>query len=322
MKHLAQGALLGSAVGDAIGVSREFMDVATQSEMDHVMQMPGGGVHNAAPGAVTDDTELQISQLRGLLEPVSAGATMWDNVAKWYCAWARSHPFDMGRTCSMAFMTSSSTHLASRIGAQAKASNMYSKANGQLMRCTPLVIFAVARGLSVEHMVTTDCLLSHPNPTCIAASLAFASAMAHLFQNPGDAAGATRAAKMGCKMHSEVTDWLAIAQTDCALLDVTLQEGYVKWAIILTFWHLRQSTPYVAAIRHVVGRGGDADTNAAIVGAMMGALHGIASIPPHFVRQVVQYDPKASGGYPRPDWVLPRHLPALLSMVFPVHTML
>ncbi len=33
-------------------------------------------------------------------------------------------------------------------------------------------------------------------------------------------------------------------------------------------------------LRHVVGLGGDTDTNAAVAGALLGAAHGVDAIPP------------------------------------------
>ncbi len=38
-------------------------------------------------------------------------------------------------------------------------------------------------------------------------------------------------------------------------------------------------SPFEAALRDTLSRGGDVDTNAAIVGGMMGALHGASGIP-------------------------------------------
>jgi ADP-ribosylglycohydrolase len=40
-----------------------------------------------------------------------------------------------------------------------------------------------------------------------------------------------------------------------------------------------ESLGFEEGLRHVVGLGGDTDTNAAVAGALLGALHGVASIP-------------------------------------------
>ena len=43
-------------------------------------------------------------------------------------------------------------------------------------------------------------------------------------------------------------------------------------------------------LRHVVGLGGDTDTNAAVAGALLGARHGRAAIPPAWFDRVAEGD--------------------------------
>ena len=45
------------------------------------------------------------------------------------------------------------------------------------------------------------------------------------------------------------------------------------------FRHLVAKTPYVEALRETLAGGGDTDTNACIVGGLIGALHGEAGVP-------------------------------------------
>jgi ADP-ribosyl-[dinitrogen reductase] hydrolase len=40
-------------------------------------------------------------------------------------------------------------------------------------------------------------------------------------------------------------------------------------------------------LRSVVGLGGDTDTNAAVAGALLGALHGVEAIPPDWLGMLV-----------------------------------
>jgi len=55
--------------------------------------------------------------------------------------------------------------------------------------------------------------------------------------------------------------------------------GYVKIAFDHAFRALISGTDYVTAMRNVLMIGGDTDTNACIVGGMVGAYHGINTIP-------------------------------------------
>ena len=86
---------------------------------------------------------------------------------------------------------------------------------------------------------------------------------------------------------------LAVASTrDPALYsdDVHLQnqQGYVRVAFRLAFWHLTHTTTIETALVDTANRGGDADTNCAIVGALLGARDGEQAIPGIWRRRVLE----------------------------------
>ena len=56
-------------------------------------------------------------------------------------------------------------------------------------------------------------------------------------------------------------------------------QGYVRVALRLAFWELYRAPSFEAALIDVVNRGGDADTNAAVTGALLGAYWGEEAIP-------------------------------------------
>lgn len=59
----------------------------------------------------------------------------------------------------------------------------------------------------------------------------------------------------------------------------TPQDGFVKIAFTHAFHHLHVGTNYSDSIRETLAGGGDTDTNASIVGGLIGALHGADAIP-------------------------------------------
>jgi ADP-ribosyl-[dinitrogen reductase] hydrolase len=81
--------------------------------------------------------------------------------------------------------------------------------------------------------------------------------------------------------------------------------GFVRVAFRLAFWHLLHTDSLEAALVDVANRGGDADTNCAIVGALLGAVVGEQGIPAAW-REVVMSaladrpdDPLATNYHPR-----------------------
>jgi ADP-ribosyl-[dinitrogen reductase] hydrolase len=50
------------------------------------------------------------------------------------------------------------------------------------------------------------------------------------------------------------------------------------------------SFSYYEEIKKVLGRGGDSDTNAAIVGGLLGALFGFKQLPTRYLRTIFQLE--------------------------------
>jgi ADP-ribosylglycohydrolase len=84
-------------------------------------------------------------------------------------------------------------------------------------------------------------------------------------------------------------------------------QGYVRVAFRLAFWYLLHAKDFASALIDVVNRGGDADTNGAIVGALLGARFGESGIPPEWRFSVLSCSPPSPWG----DVYHPRNLLAL-----------
>ena len=65
----AYGCILGAFIGDACGSYNEFNRfILSEEKMDECMQMPGGGPFKLASGQITDDSELAMCLMWGLIE--------------------------------------------------------------------------------------------------------------------------------------------------------------------------------------------------------------------------------------------------------------
>ena len=67
--------------------------------------------------------------------------------------------------------------------------------------------------------------------------------------------------------------------------------GFVRVALRLAFWELFHAKTFEAGLIDVVNRGGDADTNGAIAGALLGAFHGESAIPARWREPVLAAEP-------------------------------
>lgn len=320
----AHGALLGVFVGDAAGATLEFSDIPISESMARqAIHMPGGGIHAVGPGQITDDSELTIALARALEGHHPHHGFPAGTVAKQYRAWYASSPFDVGSTCAMAFRGAGGVDMMRAVAVQR---NQDSESNGALMRVIPLAMWMATQPAAlVAEAAKQDALLSHPSVVCQDANAAYAVAMAHLLTHPGDTDGALAAATASSNMASSTVKlWLLEDsalddhQLD-SLLDCTHMEGHVRYAFTLAFHFLRRRTAFEDAILYTLQKGGDTDTNAAIVGGLLGALHGTQAIPPFMKDAVLRYDYSSKLGRVRPFTYSPSRINELMGIIYPDH---
>jgi ADP-ribosylglycohydrolase len=321
----ALGAVLGALVGDASGAVLEFFGrPITPADVDRAITLPGGGVWAVAPGQITDDGELTMSLLNALVEAPSRPRAA---AAAHYARWVASEPFDIGATTAQSLGCLRSPAWAARareagvevaMTEAARERCMGSKANGSLMRATPLGVWGARRDAATLVLAAQDdARLSHPNQACVDAGVAYVLAIAELVRDPGDARRALDAARAwaGDRGGEEVQRWLAEAEAG-VVVPCTPQDGFVRIAFVHAFRHLRLGTSYEEALRETLAGGGDTDTNACIVGGLVGARWGAAAIPAAMRAKVLACEP-GRGSHPRPEALHPRlvhaHIDALLS---------
>ncbi len=318
--NAALGAFLGACVGDAAGAVLEFYpgQIGTD-DVRKAMDMPGGGIWRVAPGQITDDSELAMCLAHGLAQGSSFSA---EHIARQYLRWYQSRPFDIGNTTRNAVsapLTPSGEQWVQTRGVahamlvSAQDRNMGSKANGSLMRCTPLAVWGHRlddHDLAQHAMV--DSRLTHPNESCQHAVACYVIACAHLISGRSDRKGAFEAASAWADQcaNEEVRTWLQDARQGVEVPFEHLM-GFVRIAFTHAFRHLWLGTSYTDAIEHTLNGGGDTDTNAAIVGGLLGAAEGASAIPAPMKTAVLQCN--TLEGRPRPDFLHPQHVPALVT---------
>lgn len=303
----ARGAILGAFIGDASGATLEFLGrKPARKEVQSAMKMTGGGVWRTAPGQITDDGELTLALCHALNDGDKYNPL---DVARSYRGWYLSNPFDIGSATSNALGAGEldDVDLAEKIRYNAATCNIGSKANGSLMRATPLGVWSAR--VSMEEAINAarlDSRLTHPNQSCQWAVAAYVLAIRHLVLHPGDHVGAVLCARdsLSCTEASEVLGWLQDALTG-ALPAFFPMAGFVRIAFTHAMHHLSIATNFFEGIDQVLAGGGDTDTNACIVGGLLGALHGESGLPVEMRKAVIECD--VTTGRPRPEWLRTRN---------------
>ena len=307
----AVGCLQGQLIGDSLGSLVEFQDAKriARAFPDGVRDLADGGVWNTLAGQATDDSELALALARCLVAQTTFDA---DAVAATYGDWYRSAPFDIGSTTSQAFSILQPKSTNSAAVAMA-AANSASAANGSLMRVAPIGI-AARDPLQAAAWATVDSRLSHPHPQCVASCAAFAAAI-HAGISGGDATNMLETALQAARdlAAHEVIEALESAAAGHLPADFQSQMGWVLIALQNAFHQLLHCSNAVEALVETVGKGGDTDTNGAIAGALLGALHGRQGWPARWTTPLLACRPALAlvARQPRPDKYWPDDVPEL-----------
>jgi ADP-ribosylglycohydrolase/fructose-1,6-bisphosphatase/inositol monophosphatase family enzyme len=298
MLDRAAGCLLGQTIGDSLGSLVEFRDpAAIRNEYPSgVRDLRDGGTWNTLAGQPTDDSELALALARTLVGQPDYDA---EATAAAYGHWLGSGPFDCGNTTRRAFDAARRAETGKAAAARAVADRS-SQANGSLMRVASIGIWA-GNPARAAAAAMADSALSHPHPTCTIACGAYAAAIATGVDGGDRHAMLHEAIRVAeTDGGGPVHDALRQAEAGDAPQDFMHDMGWVLLALRNAFYHLAAGTDAETALIRTASAGGDTDTNAAIVGALLGASWGRAAFPPRWAMKVLTC---------RPDVGLPNHHP-------------
>jgi ADP-ribosylglycohydrolase/fructose-1,6-bisphosphatase/inositol monophosphatase family enzyme len=288
----AQGALLGQVAGDSLGALVEFETAAAiaKRDPDGPRRLENGGRWDLMAGQPTDDSEMALALARSI---VSLDGYEREAALEAYRDWLRSSPFDVGDTVAAALRDHP---------------NPASQANGSLMRASPLGIYAQALEPSLAaELARQDASLTHPSPVCGDATAAYVVAIAHAVRVGDGAEAVWRAAVEWADAAGAallVREALDAARREPPVCD-NGSEGWVRIALQNAFFELLHAESLEAGVVASVRRGGDTDTNAAIAGALLGAVHGREAVPAQWRSMVLScrpLAPRARRPRPRPCW--------------------
>lgn len=300
----AQGALMGQCAGDAFGQQVEFQTAETIRNRYprglHIME--DGGTHNTLAGQPTDDSEMALMLGRSILQ---SGRYDREKVAQAYWYWSQTDPFDIGLTISKALLAVTESDCAQGKAAEVMSAgaDSFSQANGSLMRISPLAIYGYRKTSgTLWEMAEQESMLTHPSAICRQACAVFVVSLADAIQSGRSAPQVyERALRIAAEFDADpaVQDALRVAASAPPVCDGKSQ-GWVLIALQNAFYELLHSNNFEDGVRNTALRGGDTDTNAAIAGALLGAVHGRDAIPFQWRQMVLTCRAHRAAGAQRP----------------------
>ena len=282
--HLT-GALLGLAIGDAMGASVEFQPPGS---FEPVTGFRSGGPFNLSAGYWTDDTSLALCSAESLIR---CGGFDPEDHQNRFQRWYREGYLSSTGTCfDIGNQTRKAIHQYEKTGNLYVGAESYGSAgNGALMRLAPLVVAYQHSQHQALALAESHALLMHSDPRCLDANCAYTWFMLRAFQlqdkpwvlEPRVALGALKEA------HPEIAEVLKGSYRDSQPPQIK-GSGYVVKSLEAALWAFWNSTSFEEGLLMAVNLGDDADTTGAIYGQLVGAFYGVEGIPEDWIQGLHQ----------------------------------
>jgi len=290
-----RGALIGLAVGDALGAAVEFRSPGT---FEPVTGYRSGGPHGLGPGEWTDDTSLALA----LADSIAEVGWDLDDQARRYVAWWRTGKYSVNDTCFDIGITTRTALSRFQKTGEARTSGDPSEeasGNGSIMRLAPVPIHyghhLGEQPLELAKFAAESSLPTHASPQCVSACRYFAVVLAGLMH------GLDRDEVLS-------PEWVPVSQLQeeepfhfsVALLargsyrhkrpPAIRGSGYVVHSLEAALWAFHESENFEEAVLKAVNLGDDADTTGAVCGQLAGAYWGESGIPAVWRKDLARQD--------------------------------
>ncbi|SET32560.1 ADP-ribosylglycohydrolase family protein [Hymenobacter actinosclerus] len=285
-----RAALLGLAVGDALGVPVEFQSRAAR-RLDPVVTMREYGTHHQPAGTWSDDASLTFCLAQALADGFTLGKAA-EYSRRWYYEqlWTpHGVVFDIGITTREAL---------SRLQADddlvlAGGTDEYSNGNGALMRILPLAFYQVDAPLKERFQLIHDVsAITHGHIRSAVACFLYLEMARHLRAGLAPAAAYAELCRQAPTQLYELQISAAEADKFERLLSGRLPDvaataidsgGYVMHTLEAALWCLLRHETYAETVLDAVNLGDDTDTTGAVTGGLAGLYYGEAAIPPEWL---------------------------------------
>jgi len=286
-----RGAMLGLAVGDALGTTLEFCPPGSFAPIDDIV---GGGPFRLPAGAWTDDTSMALCLAESL---VACGGFDAADQMRRYVRWYREgewsstgHCFDIGNTTCAALEQFEETG-----DPWCGSDDPFTAGNGSIMRLAPVVLaFAPSPGEAIA-MAARSSRTTHGARDAVDGCRYLAALLL------GALGGASKEELLG-GIFEPVTDLWAREPLAPAIMEVAAGSfrhrnppdirgtGHVVRSLEAALWAFHHGASFRDGALRAVNLGDDADTTGAVYGQLAGAFYGETGIPEAWRRRVVAGD--------------------------------
>lgn len=274
------GVLLGTALGDALGLPAEGMSAARIAR--HFGRMERFRLLGRT-GFVSDDTEQAALAAQSLAREPRDPAACAEVFRRSLLGWFLRLPWGVGlATVKSCFRSTCGL----------RPSGVRSAGNGAAMRAAVIGVYFVDDADARARFGRALARVTHLDERAIAGAL-FVSELAAAVCRTSDRAACFRTALDTVtepELRAALTRAERLAATGADTADAARESGTSGFVLhtvpFAAFCFLRFGDRLLPALQEAIGAGGDADSIAAILGGWLGALHGETQLPMDLVAQI------------------------------------
>lgn len=289
LKDKIKGLVYGQAMADAMGLGTEFL---TKNLINYYY--PNGlqeysqiiqDKHRIRwkRGEWTDDTDQMLCILDSILEFKKVD---YKDIAYKIYYWAYSGGRGIGRTVFKAISDPkylATPHQVAETNWLKSGKN--AAANGAVMRTAILGAWQYEDLEKVIQNTEDVAKITHYDPRCVGSAVLVTTAISNMLLGESDYDILYQSALAVSKNYDErIEEYLGKARTGLSklLLDEKDKIGYTLKTLGAGFWALKYDD-FKKAILDIIHKGGDADTNAAVAGALLGTKLGFSQLPKDWI---------------------------------------
>lgn len=278
----ARGALLGLAVGDAVGTTVEFR---ARGSFPPVTDMTGGGPFRLEPGQWTDDTAMALALADSLL---ARGCLDEADLVDRFCQWHEQGAYSCTGSCfDIGITTRQALDRYRQTGNPlAGSTDPRTAGNGSLMRLAPVAIRYWNDRERRRDAAARQGITTHGAKEAVDACTCYADMLAAAI------AGDARSTLPGAMPEGLSPAIRAIVEGSWRgrARDAICSSGYVAHTLEAALWCVGRTGDFRGAVLAAANLGDDADTTAAVTGQLAGALYGETGIPAHWLDRLAWRD--------------------------------
>ncbi len=284
-----KGTIYGQAIGDALGLGTEGM-----TDEDMAWKYPHGIKHYSdifqdrhrkrwKIGDWTDDTDMMLCIANAVIKEKGVNLT---SIAQNFKDWANGEPMGIGENTYKVLMIADYVEHPLEVARKVwEMSGKNAAANGGLMRTSIVGLFPKA----VEECAVNICRLTHYDPRCVG-SCVIVSELIHSLVYNGKGLSYHQIVDMARKYDERIVEFVDLSMnTDIRALELQDEEsvGYTLRTLAAGLWAYWNARTFEDGLLSVVRAGGDADTNAAVACAVLGAKYGFNAIPQEYINGLI-----------------------------------